>query len=248
MNNAMNEPDERVDFGSKPGWRLRDHPRGWYGIALFTVLGSLLIAIVIGLRVSMGPPILAPAESLRPRPFAPWMTSKPAEELRRIATAEVKRWEGWSGKAGRPKPKEGAVSSVLVKRDPENPSGQWTQVDLHSVTGAIVNYRKEGPNAAEAADVWSELLRAMAARNEKRVRQLTTRAGFDSLEKDAEGEDRMKAFERRGKVLQKWETRWQPSDARDRVECLLGPEEKEQGLVFKKTAEGWKLDQWTPGE
>ena len=122
------------------------------------------------------------------------------------------------------------------------------EVELHSVSGTILGIHKVQPEAAEAAQAWKALLRAMALRNEKRIRQFTTRAGFESLENGVDGEDGMDVFKRLGEGWLEWETRWQHSDAPDRVECRLGTEPKEHLLVFKKTAEGWKLDEWQPGE
>jgi hypothetical protein len=221
----------------------------WYGIALFTALGLLLIAVAIGVRVSMGPPVFAPAESPQPQQLdAPTVKSMPEEELTKIAIAEVKKREGWSGKAVGPYPGEGSECTVGVKRDPDNPPGPVVDVFLDRFTGAILDYRKDEPNAVEAAKAWRELLHAMAARDEKQMRQLTTHAGFETLEKAVAGEDRMRVFEELGKGWQEWETRWQHSDSPDRIECRLGPESKEHLLVFKKTAEAWQLDRWTPGE
>jgi hypothetical protein len=276
----MSEREDHFDLGS--GWPLRKDEPGdncgvgrspWFGVALFTALGSLLVAIAIGVRVSMGPPLFAPTESPRPQRFdGPTVKSMPKDELRKIAIAEVKKREGWSGKALGPTPQEGSECSVLVERDPENPKGQAVQVVLESVTGAIVDYRKvqsdaaePGPsrkmkaggkqaaevkleaNAAEAAQAWKKLLDAMAGRDEKRIRELTTPAGFEALKKGFGNQDLMHVFERMGKYWQECETRWRHLDGPDRVECSVGPEEKEHGFVFKKTAEGWKLDEWYPG-
>jgi hypothetical protein len=103
------------------------------------------------------------------------------------------------------------------------------------------------PNVAGPAQAWNDLSAAMAGRDEKWIRQLTTLAGFEALKRGAGDADLMHVFERWGKSRQELATRWQPSNAADRAECLLGPVDKEQVLVFKKTAEGWKLDEWHPG-
>ena len=252
----MSEREDHFDLGS--GWPLRqDEPgdnRGvgrspWFGVVLFTALGLLLIVVAIGVRVTMGPPVFAPAESPRPQPFAaPIVKSMPAEELMKIAIAEVKKREGWTGKAVGPYPGEGSERTVGIERDPDNPRGPAVAVILDGITGTIVDYRKNDPKAAEATQAWNELVRTMRRRDEKGVRQLTTPSGFASLDKAVDGGHRIEVFERLGMGWQGWETRWRHSDAPDRVECRLGPEEKEHTLVFKKTAEGWKLDQWTPAE
>ncbi len=36
--------------------------------------------------------------------------------------------------------------------------------------------------------------------------------------------------------------------ADDAASALMGPEVKEHGLEFVKTKDGWKLDQWLPGQ
>jgi hypothetical protein len=103
-------------------------------------------------------------------------------------------------------------------------------------------------NVAGPAQAWNELLAAMARRDEKGIRQLTTPAGFEALKNGLAGGDVMDAFEELGKkAWRQLQVRWQPSKNRDRAECLVGPEAKEHTFVFRKTADGWKLDEWRPG-
>ncbi len=248
----MSEREDRFDPESKSaGWRLRDDPRGWYGVALFSALGSLLIAIVIGLRVSLGPPILAPTESPRPQPFAaPTVNAMPSAEWRRIAIAEVKKWEGWSGKVDIASQKA-LTWHVTVARQTEKHSvkQEVRELKIDAKTGRVLDYRDpKDPSVAEASQAWKELLGAMTGRDEKRIRQLTTRAGFEALKEGFGNQELMHEFERMGKYWQECETHWRHLDGPDRVECSAGAEPKENGFVFKKTAEGWKFDEWYPGE
>ncbi len=232
----MSEQNDHLE----PGDNRRVGPSPWFGLILFTALAALLIAISIGLRLAVSPrPQRIDDLTVKPVPDA---------ELRNIAVAEVKRRQGWSGKAAGPYSGLFTRCTVAVEGDADNAKGLRVDVVLDGFTGAVLDYRKLEPNAAEAAQSWKKLLGAMAARDEKRMRQLATRAGFESLEKAVAGDDRMHVFERLGKGWQEWETRWQHSTAPDRVECRMGPKAKEHLLVFKNTAEGWKLDEWSPGE
>lgn len=104
------------------------------------------------------------------------------------------------------------------------------------------------PDGAGPAQAWNELSAAMAGRDEKTIRQLITPAGFEALKQRLGDEDVMHFFEGAGRAWRELAIRWQRSSALDRAECLVGAESKEHRFVFKKTAEGWKLDAWYPGE
>jgi len=106
---------------------------------------------------------------------------------------------------------------------------------------------KPSTGAASAEDAWKEVLAAMQAGDDAALARVATPAGIASLEKGVSGEDKHVAFARWGKGWAAWEVRWKKRDA-ERAEAALGPEAKEHGLVFVRTAEGWKLDRWTPGE
>ena len=77
----------------------------------------------------------------------------------KIAIAEVKKREGWTGKAVGPYPGEGSERTVGIERDPDNPRGPAVAVILDGITGTIVDYRKNDPKAAEATQAWNELVR-----------------------------------------------------------------------------------------
>jgi hypothetical protein len=95
---------------------------------------------------------------------------------------------------------------------------------------------------------WQSLLRAMQRRSESDLKRLTTPKGLRSLERYWDkSEPRAEAWQRRGRGWAAWEVRWK-KPAKDRVEALLGPAAKEHGLIFRKTSEGWKLDEWLPGD
>jgi hypothetical protein len=102
-------------------------------------------------------------------------------------------------------------------------------------------------NVAGLAQAWKKILGAMARRDEKIIRQLTTPAGLEALKRGVEGDHVMDFLERLGKGWQKCAIRWQRSEAPDRVECNVKPVTKESTVAFKRTEEGWKLDEWQPG-
>jgi hypothetical protein len=168
------------------------------------------------------------------------------DEAGRIAIALVKRREGWLGKVDFAS-QEAYTWYVTVGRQTEkHPARQEIRkVKIDAKTGRMWDYRDANdPNVAEASQAWNELLAAMAGRDEKRIRQLTTPAGFEALKRVSNGDVVMHVFERRGEYWQRCGTRWRHLDGPDRVECSAGAEPKENGFVFKRTAEGWKLDKW----
>jgi hypothetical protein len=144
----MGEREDHFDLGS--GWPLaKDEPRSkrgmrsspWFRVAILILVALPLVAIAIGVRVSTGPPVFAPEESPGPYKIHDWSGLRPNDELRKIAIAEVKKREGWSGKAIGPTPGEGSTLSFLIERDPDKPTGHAVQVDLEGYTGHILDYR-----------------------------------------------------------------------------------------------------------
>lgn len=122
-----------------------------------------------------------------------------------------------------------------VSPDPAASSPASTETGLAAV-GA--------PSPEEA---WTRLLAAMRDGDDEAIARLTTAAGLASLEHGVIDEPRATAYARWGAGWAKWSIRWRTRTA-DRAEAALGPEPKEHGLRFVRTAEGWKLDRWTPGE
>ena len=109
-----------------------------------------------------------------------WVLLLP-EEARAIAIEEVKKREGWSGTAGNVS-QEGGIYYVTVRGKAER------SVAIAGPGRKVIQYFdprnppwKSSPNVAKPAQAWKDLLAAMAGRDEKRIRQLTTQAGFEAL-------------------------------------------------------------------
>ncbi len=99
--------------------------------------------------------------------------------------------------------------------------------------------------AAEAA--WQKVLATLQAGDKKALGAVATAKGLQSLigEKgDALTAQQMQAREQ---VWAKWPLRW-VKKSETTVNATMGPEAKEHGLEFVKTSEGWKFNEWTPGE
>jgi hypothetical protein len=101
------------------------------------------------------------------------------------------------------------------------------------------------PVIASADAALAGLLDAMA--NGAPVAPWTTPAGLASLRAGLHGEAEASAFARWATGWSAWEARKMRAKA-DRKTIKLGPVAKEHAFVFTRTAAGWQLDRWTPGE
>jgi hypothetical protein len=79
------------------------------------------------------------------------------------------------------------------------------------------------------------------------VEPFATPAGIASLEHGVRDEPRAAAFSRWGSSWAAWDVRWK-ARTEQTAEAVAGPEVKEHRLRFVRTPEGWKLDQWLPGD
>jgi hypothetical protein len=95
-------------------------------------------------------------------------------------------------------------------------------------------------------ETWSGLLSAMQAGRVSEVQDFTTERGLVSLQARVGDKTQAVAFRRWGAIWARWPLRWR-TIADDHATAVMGPEVKEHGLEFVRTAQGWRLDQWTPG-
>jgi hypothetical protein len=97
--------------------------------------------------------------------------------------------------------------------------------------------------------VWNQFLAAMRSGNDRAVRSQCTSAGYQSLVAHANSKEALGVQWRRwGEGWSKWGViRWR-SITSVIAYGKLGPKEKEAAINFALTPEGWKLDQWSPGE
>ena len=100
--------------------------------------------------------------------------------------------------------------------------------------------------ARSSDEAWRALLAGMRAADDAAIARCTTPRGLASLRAGVRQEDEHVVFERWGRGWAAWEVRWRSVTA-ERATAALGPEAKEHGLVFLRTATGWSLDQGTPG-
>ena len=113
---------------------------------------------------------------------------------------------------------------------------------LRRLSGHRRQWKTADPNA-----VWDGVLRAMQTGDKMALAKVTTEKGFKSITiRQGKGitADDMRSY---GQGWAKWPLRF--TRKTDEVaHAKMGPEVKEHGLDFLKTAEGWKLGQWMPGE
>ncbi|NWF72379.1 MAG: hypothetical protein HXY51_04915 [Nitrospirae bacterium] len=94
---------------------------------------------------------------------------------------------------------------------------------------------------------WASLLAAMRSGDLSEVQRLTTSRGYSSLRTADPKESPRVLFHRLSTGWGKWAVRWK--DVQDqRATAMMGPELKEHGLEFVRTAVGWRLDHWSAGE
>jgi hypothetical protein len=97
-----------------------------------------------------------------------------------------------------------------------------------------------------AEDAWNALLAAMQDGRMSEMGNLITERGLASLQARAAGEKEA-AFRRWGAIWAKWPLHWRTMTD-DHATAVMGPEVKEHTLEFIRTAQGWRLDEWKPGE
>lgn len=96
---------------------------------------------------------------------------------------------------------------------------------------------------------WNALLKAMVARDERHVAQLTTDRGLGDLLRGVEN-----AADARAERLHQLGSGWQRwpfviiEDGEQTKKFRLGPVPKEHRIVFVLEDQGWKLDSWNPGK
>lgn len=98
-----------------------------------------------------------------------------------------------------------------------------------------------------AAEAWKAVLTALQAGDPQALAKATTEKGYRSIM----GEDGKaltpKDMQSRGQAWGAWTLRFYRATD-EAAHAYMGPQVKESGLDFIKTADGWKLDQWMPGE
>jgi len=102
--------------------------------------------------------------------------------------------------------------------------------------------RRATPQAA-----WRAVLKAMSNGDEATLKRFTTPDGYKSLTLRSGG--KQLSAEGLKLVVKSWSTfavQWKQQTA-SQAFATIGHEVKAQGLDFKFTKEGWKLDRWSPG-
>ena len=117
------------------------------GLALLVAFLTLVGLFAHWLRISSSPEIDAKGPgmpALLEPPYMPALAEQvPRAKAAQIAIAEVKRREGWSGKADAPE-REGHWWYVTVWREPKSPESS-RQVVVHSQDGHICDYVSPQP-------------------------------------------------------------------------------------------------------
>jgi len=99
-----------------------------------------------------------------------------------------------------------------------------------------------------ANNAWREVLLAMQAGDKDALAKACTEKGYQSIVKGIRAQeataDQLKGW---AQAWSKWPLRIQ-SQTTTSLEVRFGSNIKEHGVSFLKTDDGWKLDQWLPGE
>lgn len=116
-----------------------------------------------------------------------------------------------------------------------------------------VSKQNAGTNASylkAVQNTWNDLLEAMATRDEEELSKYATKQVVDFLGGDDET-FRGDLLEDSGKLFQSWERKWEVIETSQKIELRTWPRHSDLGphrLVFKSTTNGWKLDEFHPGD
>jgi hypothetical protein len=99
-----------------------------------------------------------------------------------------------------------------------------------------------------ANNAWRAVLLAMQAGDKEALAKACTDKGYQSIVKGHRSQEAaapdLKSW---AQAWGQWPLRFQNQTVSS-VEARFGSEIKEHGLWFIRTADGWKLDRWGPGE
>jgi hypothetical protein len=110
-------------------------------LAILVLFGFPVIGIAVAYRNLCGPPFSAaemPPKEAAAGGFLHTDKLVPIDQLRKVAIAEVKKREGWTGEAAPPS-QEGNTYYFWLPRDPKK-STIGVQVGVDCVTGEITGY------------------------------------------------------------------------------------------------------------
>jgi hypothetical protein len=117
--------------------------RAWIQLGVLSLLMLLVSVIAFRFSESVSPENDIPEPGL-PQPTFPFVQPARARE---IAIKEVKKREGWAGKADRPIILDGACWFVYVWRGPRSPKGE-REVAIDASDGRIMSYEAESLDKA----------------------------------------------------------------------------------------------------
>lgn len=102
--------------------------------------------------------------------------------------------------------------------------------------------------AASPEAAWQAVLTAMQAGDKTALAKATTEKGCKSIMMSRQGQEiTPQDMQSYGRAWAKWPLRF-TRKTDDAAAANMGPEVREHGLEFVRTKEGWKLDQWMPGQ
>jgi len=145
----------------------------------------------------------------------------------------------------------GHTVHLRLKRENCIPGGYVEETVVISVSrgkGLAISEPRQREFSKFPQHAWETVLRAMQAGDKEALARACTEKGYQSLVKGRRPQeatpDDLKAW---GKSWSSQELRF-ASDTEHEAHAKFGPEVKEHGVWFIKTAEGWKLDRWEPGK
>lgn len=130
---------------------LKKRSRAWIQLAFLALLGLLPIALGVWLRTSSVPDgenAVGLPENHTPYVALSSPPPVPEQEAAKVAIAEVKKREGWTGFVDRPVDREGFRWYVTVWPTPRpHPAsfGSSRGVTIDGATGKIIDYQRPEP-------------------------------------------------------------------------------------------------------
>lgn len=126
---------------------------------------------------------------------------------------------------------------IVLFRHEGGAIGWWSRV-----------YDNDSPASGDINNAWQAVLTAMQAGNKTALTKVTTEKGHKSIIMSRRGQEiTPQDMQSYGRAWAKWPLRF-TRRTEDVASTHMGPEVKEHGLEFVRTKEGWKLDQWLPGQ
>jgi hypothetical protein len=99
-----------------------------------------------------------------------------------------------------------------------------------------------------AATCFKDLIAAMKRQDENAIASFTTKQGLDSLFRRSQNDTRYEKLATMASHWEKCDWRWKTSSQAGQVKLSLGPEYKEQTIVFVKSHDGWRVNEFFPGK